>query len=130
MTRCQYTGRLHMLNPYVIVAGLIEDASRLQRELHVIGNVVTEFVCVLQSVYERDDDFIRALLVALFSNPGISYQPAYPLVGVLDIWPGQIGDYGAAVLAAAALDLRKPVLTFDRKFARQLTALGIECESL
>ena len=87
------------------IAAVIEDASRLRREVYVIGNVVTEFVYVLQSVYEEESEFIRALLSALFTNPGVSYLPTYPLADVLDIWPEQIGDYGDAVIAAAASEL-------------------------
>ena len=112
------------------ISAIIEDASRLRREVFVIGNVVTEFVYVLQSVYKRENDFIHDLLSALITNPGISYHPAYPLAGVLGVWPEKIGDYGDAVIAATALELRKPVLTFDRSFARQLAALGVESELL
>jgi predicted nucleic-acid-binding protein len=112
------------------ISALIEEAANLRHVICIISNVVTEFVYVLQTVYEKDDRFIAQMLMALFATPGIEYSHAYSLDNILKLWPTPIKDYGDAVLAAAAAEMRVPVLTFDRSFAAQLRSAQIPCELL
>lgn len=112
------------------VSRLIDEAAALHSELYVTSNVVSEFVHVLTHVYERDTAFIQQLLAALMAQPGIHYLPLHPLDRVLALWPTHIRDYGDAALAAAAEELKMPLLTFDRAFVRQLEMVGIRHQLL
>ena len=103
----------------------IEDASNLKSEITIISNIVTEFVYTLQSIYKVDSKFIAQMLNDLFKNPGIKYHHGYFIGNILSFWPHKIKDYGDAVLAAAALELKIPALTFDKSFSRQLSNLNI-----
>lgn len=106
------------------------DEAALHSELYITSNVVSEFVHILEHVYERDTSFIQQLLAALMAQPGIHYLPVHPLDRVLALWPTHIRDYGDAALAAAAEELKTPLFTFDRTFARQLEAVGIQHQLL
>ncbi len=103
------------------ISGYIEDASNLKNEIIIISNIITEFVYTLQSIYEVDTKFTSKMLVDVFKNPGIKYHHGYFINQILALWPGKIKDYGDAVLAAAASELKTPVLTFDKSFSNQLS---------
>lgn len=107
------------------IAGYIEDASNLKSEIIIISNVITEFVYTLQSIYKVDSIFINHMLRDLLKNPGIRHQHGYFMSNILSLWPNKIKDYGGAVLAAAAFELRIPVLTFDKPFSKQLSLVNI-----
>ena len=107
------------------VSRIIEEASNLRLRIHVISNVITEFVYTLQGVYHTQEQLIAELIDDLLETPGIEFQETYNVQNVLAIWPKKIRDYGDAVLAAAAMELSIPVLTFDKRLSRQLTALKI-----
>ncbi len=68
------------------------------------------------------------MLVDVFKNPGIEYHHGYFLNQILALWPDKIKDYGDAVLAAAASELKTPVLTFDKPFSNQLSNTNIPHE--
>lgn len=106
------------------ISGYIEDASNLKNEIIIISNIITEFVYTLQSIYEVDTKFISKMLVDVFKNPGIKYHHGYFINQILALWPGKIKDYGDAVLAAAASELKTPVLTFDKSFSNQLSNIN------
>jgi predicted nucleic-acid-binding protein len=105
----------------VKIAEIFEDASNLNGEIYIISNVITEFVYTLQTVYRQDPKFISKVLSDLLVNPGIECHHSYNLYIILNLWPGKIKDYGDAVLAAAAVELGIPILTFDKDFSKQLT---------
>ncbi|NKB66210.1 MAG: PIN domain-containing protein [Candidatus Latescibacteria bacterium] len=108
----------------------IAAAANMDQSLYIPSQVVTEFVYVLRNEYDKDDPFIAEMLTALFDTPGIEYCHSYQIDDVLRLWPSSIRDYGDAVVAAAAIGMKIPVLTFDRKFAAQLQRSGIERELL
>lgn len=107
------------------ISGYIEDASNFQAEIIIISNIITEFVYTLQSIYQVDSIFISHMIRDLLKNPGIKHQQGYFMSTILSLWPGKIKDYGDAVLAAAAFELKIPVLTFDKPFSRQLSLINI-----
>jgi hypothetical protein len=65
------------------------------------------------------------MLSDLLKNPGIKHQHGYFISNVLSLWPNKIKDYGDTVLAAAAFELKIPVLTFDKPFSKQLSLINI-----
>ncbi len=107
------------------ISGYIEDASNFQAEIIIISNIFTEFVYTLQSIYKVDSIFINHMLCDLLKNPGIKHQQGYFMDTILSVWPDKIKDYGDVVLAAAAFELKIPVLTFDKPFSRQLSLINI-----
>lgn len=107
------------------IAWYIEDASNLKSEIIIISNVITEFVYTLQSIYKVDSIFINHMLRDLLKNPGIRHQHGYFMNIILSLWPNKIKDYGDAVLAAAAFELKIPALTFDKPFSKQLSLINI-----
>ncbi|MGR3318037.1 MAG: PIN domain-containing protein [Candidatus Anammoxibacter sp.] len=107
------------------IAEYIEDASNLKSEIIIISNIISEFVYTLQSFYKIDPKFISRMLTDLFRNPGIKYHNGYFLNKILALWPARIKDYGDAVLAASASELKTPVLTFDKSFSNQLSSSNI-----
>ena len=110
------------------ISEYIEDASNLKSEIVIISNIITEFVYTLQSVYKVDSKFISGMLVDVFKNPGIKHHHGYFINRILTLWPSVIKDYGDAVLAAAATELKTPVLTFDKPFSNQLSNASIPHE--
>ncbi|GJQ57267.1 MAG: PIN domain-containing protein [Candidatus Scalindua sp. AMX11] len=103
----------------------IEDASNLKSEIMILSNIITEFVYTLQTVYRVDSKSINCMLCDLLKNPGIQYHHGYFISNIFSFWPDKIKDYGDAVLAAAALELKTPVLTFDKPFTKQMSLLNI-----
>ena len=112
------------------ISTLFEEASRLDLVLHILPNVISEFVYVLQSVYEKDDLLIAGMLSDLHATPGIELCSSFELDVILEIWPWPVRDYGDAVLAATSKALNVPILTFDRDFAKQLKKADIACQLL
>ena len=112
------------------IAKHVESAARLDSRLIVLPHVVSEFVYVVQSVYGLEAQSVKELLSGLLATPGMDVRESFGLQRVLELWPATCGDYGDAVMAAAAIEMRLPVLTFDRAFARQLLRAGAECELL
>lgn len=107
------------------ISGYIEDASNFKAEIIIISNIITEFVYTLQSIYKADSKFINQMLGDLLKNPGIKYHHGYFIGTILSFWPHKIKDYCDAVLAAAAFELKFPVLTFYKPFAKQLSLINI-----
>jgi predicted nucleic-acid-binding protein len=89
----------------------VESAAALAARLVVLPHVVSEFVYVLQSVYGLEAQSVRELLSSLLATPGLELRESFELQQVLQLWPDPCSDYGDAVIAAAATELRLPVLT-------------------
>lgn len=107
------------------ISEYIENASNFQAEIIIISNTITEFVYTLQSIYKVDSIFINHMLHDLLKNPGIKHQQGYFMGTILSLWPDKIKNYGDAVLAAAAFELKIPILTFDKPFSKQLSLINI-----
>lgn len=65
------------------------------------------------------------MLRDLLKNPGLKHQEGYFMSTILSLWPDKIKDYGDAVLAAAAFELKIPILTFDKPFSKQMSLINI-----
>lgn len=110
------------------VAALVAEAAGLSRELVVLPHVLSEFVYTLQTVHGADSHTVAQMVTDLLRQPGITQRDSYDLDTLLEIWPERVRDYGDAVIAAAAISMDLPILTFDRRFGRELARLGVEGE--
>lgn len=84
---------------------------------------------VLCRVYQEPATRVADLVAKTLGTPGINYLDTHPVRAVLALWPGEMADYGDAVIAATARKTGLPVLTFDRAFARKLKRLEIAHET-
>jgi predicted nucleic-acid-binding protein len=82
-------------------------------------------VYVLHHSYGLERDHISHMLSALQSTMGVCIESHFVLDEILSLWPDTITDYGDAILAAYARKWKIPVLTFDKKFQKQLKKAGI-----
>jgi predicted nucleic acid-binding protein len=107
-------------------AELFSQAASLQIVILCQQEVISEFVYVLDSVYQVDKGEIRCMLMDFAEMPGIEIVSGLDLALVSQLWPARISDYGDAVIAALCKKTRdSTVATFDRKFSKELTAAGI-----
>ncbi len=109
---------------------LFNSASQLKCRIYITSNVITEFVFVLESVYQEQKSVISDMIKSLLDNQGIEFHHGYFPEVIIKMWPSEIQDYGDAVLAAAARKLKMIILTFDRDFSKRLSKLKINNKSL
>lgn len=101
------------------------DAGKMQAEIHIIPNVIDEFVYVLQGVYATPADRVAAMISGLMAEPGVVFHEEQRIPDVLAIWPGRIKEYGDAIIASSAATLGLPVMTLDAEFARAMKKMGM-----
>jgi predicted nucleic-acid-binding protein len=107
------------------MAAVFERAAKLEEEILVISNVISEFVYVQLSVYAQEESLIAGMVSDLLKHPGVQYHHGFFLDSILELWPESFREFGDAVIAAAAKLLELPVYTFDRVFRRQLERVSI-----
>ena len=108
------------------IARLLEQASKLKKILHCHHHVLSEFISVLRSVYGLSDKKIHAMITDFISMPGIEIVTDVHMNTLLSYWPKHISDYGDAVIAAQCKHTpRAAIVTFDKKFQKSLTTLGL-----
>jgi predicted nucleic-acid-binding protein len=107
------------------MAAVFERAAKLEEEILVISNVISEFVYVQLSVYAQEESLIAGMVSDLLKHPGVQYHHGIFLDSILGLWPESFREFGDAVIAAAAKLLELPVYTFDRVFRRQLERVSI-----
>jgi len=108
------------------IAGLFENAARLRLSILCPQNVITEFVYVLDRVYNIQSLVIKEMIGSFVTMPGIEIVHEVNLKILFSYWPDKIPDYGDAVVASVCKDRKKAmVATFDRKFSAALKKLGI-----
>jgi predicted nucleic acid-binding protein len=107
-------------------AEIFSRAAALQTEILCQQEVISEFVYVMDSVYRVSKSEIRDMLLDFGEMPGVEIVSGLDLALVSKLWPTQISDYGDAVIAALCKKTRdSAVATFDRKFSKELTAVGL-----
>lgn len=88
--------------------------------------VISEFVYVLDSVYQVNKQEIRQMLLDFVNMPGVEIVAGLDFDLIAKLWPERITDYGDAVIAAVCKNTGNAVVaTFDRKFAKELAAIGL-----
>ncbi len=107
------------------IAGLIENAAGLRVSILCPQNVITEFVYVLEKIYNVSKSTIKDMIEDFVVMPGIEIVHEINLKILFSYWPDKIPDYGDAIVASVC-SVRKGsmVATFDRKFGEALKKLG------
>ncbi len=107
-------------------AMLFEEAASLKKIIICHPNVISEFIYVLDSVYYVPKNELHALLRDLIIMPGLTIPQTLDFNMVLKYWPAHVSDYGDALLAASCKKTKNASIgTFDKKFQKELTALGL-----
>jgi len=107
-------------------AEIFSRAAALQIVILCQQEVISEFVYVMNSVYQVSKSEIRDMLLDFGEMPGVEIVSDPDLALVAKLWPARISDYGDAVIAALAKKTRdSTVATFDRKFRNELIAVGL-----
>jgi len=108
------------------MAALFSRAAGLNCKIMCHAHVITEFVYVLEKVYGHDKPAINRMIYDFMAMPGIDITNDIDFKILLDFWPGQISDFGDAVVASLwHANRNAPVVTFDKRFLRELRNLGI-----
>ena len=112
------------------IAGLFENAARLRLSILCPQNVITEFVYVLDTVYNIPESVIKEMIGDFVTMPGIEIVHEVNLKILFSYWPDKIPDYGDAIVASVCKDRKKAMIaTFDRKFSAALKKLGLSVYS-
>ena len=107
-------------------AQLFEDAARLKLSIVCHQNVITEFVYVLDKIYNVNKDKINELVVDLINLPGMNLANEIDIYTVQKIWPSNMSDFGDAIIAALCMKSKNTsIATFDEKFKKSLTKLSL-----
>ncbi len=111
------------------MAAVFERAAKLEEEILVISNVISEFVYVQLSVYAQEQSLVTGMVGDLLKHPGVQYHHGFFPDSILELWPESFREFGDAVIASAAKHLELPVYTFDRVFRRQLERVSIPVDT-
>ena len=108
------------------VAPLFAAASRLKCTLVCHQFVLTEFVYVMDKVYETPKETINAMVRDFIAMPGVELRHETDFSAVLSLWPESIADFGDALVASVGKAIKGAVIvTFDEKFKSALKRLGL-----
>ena len=109
------------------VAPLFEASARLESALLCPQHVLSEFVYVLQNIYNVDSDRIAAILRDFISMPGVEIVHEVHFETLLSLWPDPVRDFGDAIVASVAKRGKgAEIVTFDRKFGAVLRKIGLK----
>ena len=113
------------------IAPLFESAAQMKAVILCHQHVLTEFIYVLDRIYQVPKDEIGRMIKDLIEMPGIEVIQEVDFKTILSWWPDPIPDFGDAIIAAAGkARSRAMVVTFDRKFATKLKGLGVSTSIL
>ena len=112
------------------IANLLGEASRLRCNVVCPQNAVTEFVYVLDKVYDTAKSKIRLMIKDLMALPGVKVVNDVDFERVLEFWPKPLSDFGDAIFAAVCRSHKGAVAaTFDRKLINALKKMKIDIAS-
>jgi len=108
------------------IAPLFESAAHMKAVIFCHQHVLTEFIYVLDRIYQVPKDKIGMMIKDLIEMPGIEVIQEVDFKAILSWWPDPFNDFGDAIIAVAGKTRSgSMVVTFDRKFAVNLKALDI-----
>ncbi|MBN1904264.1 MAG: PIN domain-containing protein [Deltaproteobacteria bacterium] len=109
---------------------LFYGASQYKYLILCPQNVLTEFIFVMDKVYNSSLEKINEILNDFISMPGIEVIHDLDLQLVLSYWPKYFSDFGDAIVASVCKGIKgTSVATFDRKFKNALKKADIEIQS-
>ncbi|MBA4367866.1 MAG: PIN domain nuclease [Desulfobacterium sp.] len=108
------------------ITPLFESAAHMKAVIFCHQHVLTEFIYVLDRIYQVPKNKISRMIKDLIEMPGIEVIQEVDFKTVLSWWPDPIHDFGDALIAASSkIRSGSMVVTFDRKFVSNLKALNI-----
>jgi predicted nucleic-acid-binding protein len=114
-------------NQQKMVSGLFDNVSQQKYLILCPQNVLTEFVFVMDKVYNAPSEKINEILMDFISMPGIEIVHNLDLVQLFSYWPEHFYDFGDAIVAAVCKGIKgASVATFDRKFKNALEKTNLE----
>ncbi len=109
------------------VSEIFQEAASLKARILCPQNVLTEFIFVMDRVYEIPKSKIRELLHDFMAMPGVTVIHELDFPNVLSYWPESIPDFGDAVVASVCRSNQPSIIvTFDQKLTKKLNLLGFE----
>ena len=107
-------------------ARLFEAAAAGDVQLILHQLVATELIYVLRAVYAVDAGEVAATLHDLLALPGVTPTDELPWPAVFALWPRKVeGFVDAALVAVTRAGQHDALATFDGRFLRQLSRLGV-----
>lgn len=107
------------------IAPLFESAANLKAMILCHQYVLTEFIYVMDRVYQIPKEEISRMVADFVDMPGIEVIHEIDFNAVLSYWPNPLPDFGDAVIASVSKARKSAIVTFDRKFANNLKSLGL-----
>jgi len=109
---------------------LFKDAARLKIMVLCPQNVLTEFVYVMDKVYQIPKPEINKMVRDFIDMPGIEVVHDLNMKTLLAYWPEHFKDYGDAIVAALCKNVKGSLIaTFDLKFRTKVKKLGLNVYS-
>ena len=106
-------------------ATVFNQAARLKCKILCHQHVLTEFVYVLDKVYNHAKPSINQMIKDLISMPGIKIDHEIHFKVLLGYWPNSISDFGDAVVATQwKMNRQAAVVTFDKQFIQELKRIS------
>lgn len=107
------------------VSVLFEMAAASKCIILCHQHVISEFVYVLEKIYQRSRESINRMIADLISMPGIEIRDEVNYKALLDFWPDSISDFGDAVVTCLWKSNRQAaIVTFDKKFIKELEQIN------
>lgn len=108
------------------IASLLQDAAELRITVLIHHHVLSEFVYVLDSIYEIPKTSINAMISDLAEMPGIEFISSLDVATLLSLWPESVADYSDAMIVSASLAVKGSVIaTFDKNLRKSLSRLNL-----
>ena len=109
-----------------VMTGVFEQVAAAQAAILCPQNVIAEFVYVMETVYHQPTLSIRSILADFIAMPGVEIVDTTDFESVFSLWPETFEDFGDAIVAACCQSSKGAfVITFDRRFMRQLASCHI-----
>ncbi len=113
-----------------VMKSVFETASQLKGIVLCHSHVLTEFVYVMERIYQVPPEEIKEMVMDFMILPGVRVVQEIIIKTVFDYWPKVISDFGDALVAALCKAQKGSVLlTFDQKLVSQIKTLGIRAYS-
>lgn len=108
-----------------VVSEVFEQAACTRCRILCHQHVLSEFVYVLEKVYGHSKASIHDMISDFLAMPGIEIRHEIDFHVLLNLWPNSIADFGDAVIATLWTAAPKAtIVTFDKKFRKELTKIG------
>lgn len=105
---------------------LFNDAARLKILVLCPQNVLTEFLYVMDKVYQIPKSEINEIIRDFIDMPGIEVIHDLNMKILMSYWPEVFKDYGDAIIATLCKNTKGSlIITFDRKFRTKLKKIGL-----